>query len=536
MRSYKKGVDRNQGNLFPVRLEEYVDASNPVRAIEAYVETLNLSRLGYGKTGNSRSAAGQPPYPPSALLKLYLYGYIHRLRSSRLLEKECSRNIEVMWLLEGLKPCYKTIADFRKDNASALRQTHKEFILLCKELELLGGERIAVDGSFFRGSVSKQSFITDKGLSQAIVRLETDIAQWLAALDAQDREITPLAFTDSADLPQKLAHLKALQTAKAAKEAQLQHLNHLGKTQHSDIDSDARLLNKGTQKLAGYNVQIATDARHKLIVTDDVVSEPNDLQQLAPMATSAQAVLGSKTLEVLADAGYYSADHLARCLNAQITPYVSIPPQGKRQENNQRFTKAHFQYDTPGDTYQCPVGHVLRRQGAPRAQCGSLTQRYIASETACLKCAMHRACLPEKSRRREIWRHEHEAVMEAHKQRMQIHGALMRERAALVEHPFGTLKRRAGWDHFLVRGLQKVRGEWSLMAWAYNFTRVLNIMGLDAFKRRCAERLVAFLAAYIRSVTIAVTATKNRLSDDGLGCIRQRWRYGQRMTVVASQR
>lgn len=533
MRNYKQGMDRSQGDLFPVRLDDYVDASNPVRAIEAYVETLNLSRLGFSKTGGGGSAAGQPPYPPGALLKLYLYGYIHRIRSSRLLEKECGRNVEVMWLLSGLKPCYKTIADFRKDNAQALRQTHKDFILLCKELELLGGERIAVDGSFFRGNVSKKSFITDQGLRKAVARLEEDIAQWLATLDAQDREIAHQEFAESVDLPQKLAHLKALQAAKAEKEEQQRQLEQLGKTQHSDVDSDARLLNKGTQKLAGYNVQMVTDARHKLIVADEVVSEPNDLQQLAPMATSAQAVLGSATLDVLADAGYYSADHLARCLNAGITPYVSIPPRGKRQENGQRFTKDQFQYDAPGDVYRCPAGQPLCRQGAPRLQGGSLAQRYTASETACLNCALHRACLPEKSRCREVWRHEHEAVMAAHQQRMQTHGAIMRERAALVEHPFGTLKRRAGWDHFLVRGLDKVRGEWSLMAWAYNFTRVLNIVGMDAFKRLCAQRLAAFFAACIRLVIITVAEPRNGLVDDCLGIFRQRGRSGRRMAAIA---
>ena len=324
MRRYKEGMHRGQSDLFPSRLDDYVDESNPVRAIDAYVETLDLVRTGFGNTRED-VCPGQPPYSPGALLKLYLYGYIHRIRSSRHLEQESKRNLEVIWLLSGLRPCYKTIADFRKDNAKALRKTHKEFILLCKELKLFGAERVAIDGSFFRGNVSKKSFITQKGLSKAIKALEADITTWLSGLDAQDQRETSGDSTDDTGLSEKLTRIKQLQENKQRQEDQLRQLQALGKTQYSHIDSDARLLNKGTQKVVGYNVQIATDDRHKLIVADDLLSEPNDLQSLAPMAKSAKATLEADTLDALADGGYYNTTHIVECLQDGITPYVPVP-------------------------------------------------------------------------------------------------------------------------------------------------------------------------------------------------------------------
>ena len=273
-------------------------------------------------------------------MKLYLYGYLNRVRSSRMLEREARRNVELMWLLERLSPSYKTIADFRKDNARALRRTHAQFIVLCRTLGLFGGKRIAVDGSFFKGNVSKKSFRTHKRLSAQIATLEQELAQWHQALDTADREEAgQAAQPEEAALADKL---QALREALAEKTEQRERLEQMGKTQHSAVDADARLLNKRGQKVAGYNVQIATDAKHKLILA------------------------------------------------------------------------------------------------AVRQRC------------------------------------------EAHPERLA-------ERCALVEHPFGTLKRRAGWDHFLVRGLEKVRGEWSLMALAYNFTRVMNLLGPERFREICRQ-------------------------------------------------
>lgn len=481
-RRYKTGLDRTQADLFPARLDDYVDANNPVRAIDVYVESLDLVELGFTKSAPADSLAGQPPYPPSGLLKLYLYGYLNRVRSSRALERETRRNVELMWLLAGLAPTYKTIADFRKENAKALRQAHLQFILLCKELELFGRERVAVDGSFFKGNVSKKSFWTEKKLSTQIARLEEQLAQWHRQLDQADRcEAQQPAAADDTELQEKLERLAALQ-------AKRQKLKDLGKSQHSEVDEQARLLSKNGQRIAGYNVQIGVESKNKLIVADELTNEPNDLHQLHPMSVKAKAVLDAESLEVLADAGYYSAAGLHACHQEQIVPYVPEPRRRRKAGREGRFEHSDFLYDAEYDRYRCPAGKLLRPSGAPRLQNGQRLQRYVSTIPACRDCSLRGQCLSAKSECREVWRGEYEADVKAHRERMQAHPERVRERGALVEHPFGTLKRRAGWDHFLVRGMEKVRGEWSLMAWAYNFSRVLALLGLERFREICLKR------------------------------------------------
>jgi transposase len=488
MRRYKRGIDRGQVDIFPARLDDYVNANNPVRAIDAYIESLNLRELGYIQTQAKQSAAGQPAYAPGTLLKLYLYGYLNRVRSSRQLERECQRNLEVVWLLQGLKPSYKTIADFRKVHGQALRQTHRDFILLCKHLGLFGGERVAVDGSYFKGSVSQKSFRTRARLTREIEQLQRQIDGWLTELDQRDHQECDVPEVQS-DLAGKLEQLKALQAHKATKQRQRSTLEQADKDQHSDVDPDARLLSKAGQKVAGYNVQIVTDTRHKLLVTDEVTNQGNDLRQLYPMSQQAKTVLGVPALEVLADAGYYHSAQINACIEAQITPYVTEPDKEADRRRKGKLLRADFVYLPQADAYRCPGQHLLRPSGLPRLQNGYYHQRYNSSATDCRCCSLRARCLSRKATCRELWRSEHEQVMQDHHHRMLANPQIMRQRSAAVEHPFGTLKRRAGWDHFLVRGLAKVRGEWSLMALAYNFTRVLNLLGLDGFRKACAQRM-----------------------------------------------
>jgi transposase len=482
-RQYKKDINRGQAEIFPPSLDEYISENNPVRAIDAYVETLDLTELGFGNLQANVNASGQPAYPPSGLLKLYLYGYLNRIRSSRLLERECGRNVEVMWLLEKLAPGYKTIADFRKDNPKALRQTHQKFILLCRQLKLFGGERIAIDGSFFKGNVSAKSFVTTKRLTRDIKLLDASIEEWLTSLDQADLvEPADDALKDDPELTNKLA---VLQEKKAQKEAQLQALTQAGKTQQSSVDKDARLLNKRGQKTNGFNVQIATDNKHYLLVADDVTTDANDLEQLHPIARQARDALQVESLEALADAGYYKGAQIQACLNDQITPYVPEPD--RKSTNSGRFQRADFMYDPDQNVYRCPAGCSLKPRN-PRYQNGQLKQYYASRKADCNHCQIRQQCLAPSSKDRRILRDEHEDVLIEHNQRMASNPGIVRERSAAVEHPFGTLKRRAGWDHFLVRGLEKVRGEWSLMALAYNFTRVLNIIGIEQFMAYCAQQ------------------------------------------------
>jgi len=485
-RRYKQGIDRFEFGQLPSRLEDWIADDNPVRAIDAYVGTLDLAALGFALTVPNPTAAGQPPYPPPALLKLYLYGYVNRLRSSRILQRECVRNLEVIWLTKGLHPCHKTIADFRKDNAKALRRAHADFVALCKDLNLLGGKRVGVDGSHFNGNVSDKSFRSLGSLARDIDKLERQAAKWLEDMDAADREEFDAPSRDPG-LPAKLEKLKALQALKQAKEAELKALEESGETQRSMTDPDARQLNKRGQKTAGYNVQIVVDAKHKLIVADEVVQDGNDLNQLHPMLMAAKDAMGAEGIEGFGDTGYFNISQIAACERDGITVHVPEPGKGGRQRQEGRFVQGDFAYEAETDTYRCPAGQVLSKSGEPRLKSGSLAQCYACSAAQCRECPLKKDCITAKSDRREVYRNEHEAVLERHRKRMESNPGHSRTRSALVEHPFGTLKCRAGWNHFLVRGLVKVRGEWGLMALAYNFTRVLNILGWQAFRDYCAQ-------------------------------------------------
>ena len=339
----------------PLRLDDWVSADNPVRAIDAYVDSLDLSALGFDLTAPNPTAAGQPAYPPASLLKLYLYAYVNRLRSSRVLERECQRNLELIWLVLGFQFSHKTVADFRKRNAKALRRVHTDFIALCKDLNLLGGKRAGVDGSHFNGNVSDKSFRSLKSLAQDIEKLEQKAAKWLEDMDAADREGFDAPSHDPG-LPAKLEKLKALQALKKTKEEELKALEASGETQRSATDPDARQLNKRGQKTAGYNVQIVVDDKHKLIVAGEVVQDGNDLNQLHPMLSQAKAALGVEELEGLGDKGYFNASQIAACERDGITVYVPEPGKGGRQRQEGR-ARSQRRFDRAGAPTRLPRRH-----------------------------------------------------------------------------------------------------------------------------------------------------------------------------------
>jgi len=484
-RHYKTGYDRRQGMLLPARIDEYVDESNSVRAIDAYVETLDMAQLGFTKTVGGLTA-GQPPYSPGTLLKLYLWGYLNRIRSSRRLEKETYRNLEVMWLLQGLHPCYKTIADFRKENPQALKAVYKDFLLVCRELELFGGELVGIDSVFLEGDASKASIYTQKRLEKLLARFETEIAEYLHTLDQGDARESETPRDDVA-LAEKLAQLQARQQDC---QSVLDTLKASDDTQVSCTDPDARLLTKRTDKgpTAGFNVQCAVDSKHKLIVAGDVVNDGNDTHQLAPMAIQAKENLGVERLRATADASYYTQQGVKDCEDAGITVYVSIPDKNTSTRAQGRFERSDFSYDAETDTYRCPADKLLVYTTTQQKN-GKQMRRYVSQSDLCAACPFNAQCLPEKTPYRQLYRWEHEEVVERHRQRMEEQGReYMRKRAGLSEHPFGTLKLWCGWTHFLVRGLDKVQGELHLLLTCYNFKRVLNIIGLDAFRAYCEQR------------------------------------------------
>jgi transposase len=494
-RTFKTGESRDQACLLPPRIEDYVGPDNPVRAIESFVCGLDLTKLKFRHADRGVEEVGQPPYDPADLLKLYLYGYINQVRSSRRLEREACRNLELIWLLKNLRPGYRTIANFRKENWEALKAANRSFVLLLRELDLVGGTVVAIDGSFFHGNASKASIFTRKRLAEQIARLDQEIEAYGQSLEdndvaeakkpGKDRADGNGGGGDGGDIGAKVAALMAKRSRAAA---DLDRLEATGETQLSLTDADARLLVKNGQGVAGYNVQSAVDDKHKLIVASEVVNDSSDVGQLHAMAKAAKEALDAKTLQALADEGYYSSLELKACEDDGIVAYVPVPEGNGQLENKGRFSLKNFSYDPAADAYRCPGGELLRpMEGRWNNTSGRTEIRYASSTKSCRTCPLKARCLSPKASRRTIGRWEHEDVLDRHRTRMQGAGELMRRRSGIVEHPFGTLKCRAGYRHFLVRGFNKVRGEWSLMALCYNFTRVLNILGF--------ERFVAYMAA-----------------------------------------
>jgi transposase len=490
-RTFKTGESRDQASLLPPRIEDYVEPDNPVRAIESFVCALDLAELGFRHADRGVEAMGQPPYDPADLLKLYLYGYINQIRSSRRLEREASRNLELIWLLKNLRPGYRTIANFRKENWKALKAANRNFVLLVRQLGLVGGSVVAIDGSFFHGDASKESIFTRKRLAEQIARLDLEIEAYGKSLEdtdaAEAKERTDGRGDDGGNGGDLGARVSALMAKRSRAQADLAQLKASGETQLSVTDPDARLLSKGDQTVAGYNVQLVVDDKHSLIVASEVINR-NDIGHLHAMAKSAKNVLEAKELQALADEGYYSSLELKSCEDDGIVAYVPPSDGNGRLEKQGRFSRKDFSYDGAADAYRCRGGSMLRPMpGRFQNTSGRLEIRYASSKTICDTCQLRARCLAPKATTRTIARWEHEDVLERHQARMQSAGNLMRRRSALVEHPFGTIKCRAGYRHFLVRGFNKVRGEWSLMALCYNFTRVLNILGFDRF--------VAYIAA-----------------------------------------
>ena len=485
-RTFKVGDSRNQASLLPARIEDYVGPDNPVRAIESFVCALDLAKLGFCHADRGAEEMGQPPYDPADLLKLYLYGYINQIRSSRRLEREAFRNLELIWLLRNLKPGYRTIANFRKENWQALKAVNRSFVLLIRQLGLVGGSVVAIDGSFFHGDASKASIFTRKRLAEQIAKLDQEIEVYGKSLEDNDategKEPSRTGGGDDGDDGDLGAKVAELMARRSRAQADLGRLEESGETQLSLTDPDARLLVKSGQGTAGYNVQAVVDDKHKLIVASEVVNDSSDVNQLHAMAKAAKDALGVEVLQVLADEGYYSSAALKGCEDDGITAYVPVPEGNGRLEKQGRFGRSDFRYDATADVYRCPAGELLRPiEGRWQNISGRVEIRYASRGAVCKTCRLRARCLTRKAVRRVVSRWEYEDVLDRHRARMQGADELMRRRSAIVEHPFGTLKCRAGYRHFLVRGFNKVRGEWSLMALCYNFTRVLNILGFEGF-------------------------------------------------------
>jgi transposase len=463
------GANRHEAILFPERLDDYIAEENPVRFIDAFVDHLNLTTLGFQRA--TPAATGRPAYHPADLLKLYIYGYLYRLRSSRRLEQETHRKVELMWLLKKLQPDHKTIADFRKNNLVPLRQVCREFTLLCKQLDLFAGELVAIDGSKFKAVNAKERNFTQDTLTTLLQQIDQRVEGYLKELDSQDNEDE--AGTPGGAVAANLqAKIEALQQRKLLYTGLQAQLEASGETQLSltDPESRAMKLGKGRGTEVCYNVQAAVDSQHKLIIANDGTNAPGDRDWLSPMALQAKAVLGC-TVDAVADVGYYHGEEVKTCLEAGITPYVTRPITSANQKLG-LFSKDDFTYDRVTDTYQCPAGERLTFRLAT-VELGRPIRYYATS--ACRACPLMQQCTRNKSGRRLTrWVDEH--LLEEMEQRVRSRPEVMKQRKQLVEHPFGTMKR--WWDagYFLMRGLEKVRTECGLTVLAYNLRRVLNLV------------------------------------------------------------
>jgi transposase len=463
-------VDRGQSTLFPDRLEDWIGDDNPVRVIDVFVDELDLGSLGFDRV--APQATGRPSYHPSVLLKLYIYGYLNRVQSSRRLEREAGRNVEVMWLTGRLVPDHKTIADFRKDNGPAIRKVCARFVTLCRQLGLLAKASVAIDGSKFKAVNNRDRNFTAAKMKRRMAQIEESVARYLHQLDSADRQEPSLAQSmRTTRLEEKIERLKEEMTRLKALEAKRQESED---HQISLTDPDARSMatsGRGSGTV-GYNVQAAVDTEHHLIVAHEVTNLGSDRSQLSPMAKQSKEVLEVDELDVVADRGYFSGSEILACEKAGIT--VTLPkPMTSGSRSKGRFVKADFRYLADEDVYICPAGERLKYFFTNEEK-GLRLRRYWTN--ACQDCAIKQACTTSKMRRIARWEHEH--VLEAVQRRLDENPQAMRQRRETVEHPFGTIKARMGATHFLMKRLKNVRTEMALNVLAYNLTRVMNIFGI----------------------------------------------------------
>ena len=471
MKRFIESDDRMQGTLFPEYLEDYVAEDNPVRVVDVFVEHLDLGKLGFN--GAEPAITGRPSYHPSDLLKLYIYGYLNRIQSSRRLEKETQRNVELMWLLGRLTPDFKTIARFRKDNGKAIRKVCSQFVLLCRQLNLFSEAMVAIDGSKFKAVNNRDRNYTANKIKRRREQIETSIDRYLAALETADLQEPDIAEAKTERLQEKIAKLKQQMEQLDSIEAQLQETPD---KQISLTDPDARSMatsGRGSG-MVGYNVQVAVDTKHHLIVAHEVTNVGHDRHQLTNMATQAKDAMAVTELHVVADRGYFSSQEILDCQQAGIVPTLPKPTTSGAKADG-RFGREHFVYHPEQNEYSCPAGERLKWRYS-RIERDMTLHRYWSS--SCQQCALKAKCTPDKSRKVARW--EHEDVLEAMQKRLDLAPESMRIRRETVEHPFGTVKSWMGYTHFLTKTLDRVSTEMSLHVLAYNLKRVTKIVGMPA--------------------------------------------------------
>jgi transposase len=494
MKRFMQGEVRTQGILLPERLDDYVAEANPVRVVDVFVDELDLGKLSF--QGVDPAATGRPSYHPATLLKIYIYGYLNRIQSSRRLERETQRNLELMWLTGRLTPDFKTIANFRRDNGQAIRRVCRQFVVLCRELDLFAEAIVAIDGSKFKAVNNRDRNFTSAKVQRRMKQIEESIDRYLAALDTADREEPSVAQAKTARLHDKISMLK--EQMRQLKEIEVQRIAAPDQ-QISLTDPDARSMatsGRGSG-MVGYNVQTAVDAKHHLIVAHEVTNVGHDRNALATMAKLASVTVGEKDLTVVADRGYFKGEEILACEQAGITAFVAKPQtSGSKAEG--RFGKQDFVYIAQDDQYRCPAGQRLIKH-MTTVEDGMTLHCYWCS--VCPACSMKAQCTTGKERRVKRW--EHEATLEAMQARLDRDPDKMRVRRQTVEHPFGTIKSWMGSTHFLTKTLDRVSTEMSLHVLAYNLKRVMQMLGVGPLLEAMRMSLRALFSLRIALIIVA---------------------------------
>jgi transposase len=469
MKRFVEGENRSQSILFPERLDDYIDEENPVRVIDVFVDELDLAELGFD--GAQPATTGRPAYHPASLLKIYIYGYLNRIQSSRRLEREAQRNVELIWLTGRLTPDFKTIADFRKDNGLPIRRVCSQFVMLCRQMRLFTDAVVAIDGSKFKAVNNRDKNFTEHKLKARMQQLEESVGRYLAELDRSDRDPNTLPEGRAPQLKEKIATVRG----------QMLRLAEIGRQMQASPDKQVSLTDPDARSMAtsgrgtgmvGYNVQTAVDTKHHLIVAHEVTNVGHDRTQLAGMAKRAREAIGEEKLTALADRGYFKGEEILDCEQSGITALVPKPLTSNSKAEG-RFDKRDFEYLAERDEYRCPAGeHAIRR--FTTVEHGMTIHKYWSS--ACPRCPIKAQCTTSSYRR--IGRWEHEQVLDAMQDRLDQTPEASRMRRQTVEHPYGTLKSWMGSTHFLTRTLPKVGTEMSLHVLAYNMKRTMKIIGM----------------------------------------------------------
>jgi transposase len=468
--SYISGTGRRQLLLLPDMIENYIEEDNPARFMDSFVDSMDLGKFGF-KFSTLKDGAGRPSYDPKDILKLYLWGYFNGIRSSRKLEKECHRNMEVMWLLCRLTPDFKTIADFRKDNIDCMKKVFMAFNRMCMEQDLFGRKTVAIDGTKVKAWNARDKTYTKDNVDKRIKEMDEKVDSYLKEIEENDGK--------EEDEP-KITNMKEkIETMKKRMDELKEIQKKMEQTDTKEIsltDPEARLMKTRTGIDVCYNAQISVDDKHHLIVDYDLDNDPTDCSSMVPMSEKSREILEADNLESLADKGYFSGENIKSLHDKGIDAFISEPKHGMPGKSGipaPGFHEAKFMYNVENDTYVCPQGnemHLAKKWKNKKKQLFG-----IYRTNACAACPMKTKCTTSKSGR-QIYRWEHQELVDEHRKKMLLHGSeKMKKRKALVEHPFGTIKRALNSGYTLLKGKKKVNGEFGLIALAYNMKRVINI-------------------------------------------------------------